>query len=78
MTPRHRSITWSVTRHLLLLAGAAFILLPFIWMISTASKPQTEIFTKDIHFIPHSFAYCRKNRCRLIRADDALSCDISS
>jgi multiple sugar transport system permease protein len=40
----------------LLLAGAAFILLPFIWMISTASKPQTEIFSTSIHFIPKTFA----------------------
>ena len=55
MTPRH-SMVWSVARHALLLCGAAFILLPFVWMISTASKPQTEIFTKSIHFIPHSFA----------------------
>ena len=45
MTPRRRTIVWSVARHLLLLCGAAFILLPFLWMISTASKPQTEIFT---------------------------------
>ena len=56
MTPHRRSLVWSVTRHLLLLGGAAFILLPFLWMISTASKPQTEIFTTDLHFIPHSFA----------------------
>ena len=25
-------------------------------MISTASKPQTEIFTTDLHFIPRHFA----------------------
>ena len=56
MTPRHCTAIWSVARHLLLLGGAAFILLPFVWMISTASKPQTEIFTKSIHVIPHTFA----------------------
>jgi multiple sugar transport system permease protein len=51
-----RAMAWSATRHALLLAGAAFVLLPFIWMISTASKPQTEIFTSNVHFIPHTFA----------------------
>ena len=51
-----RAIIWSIARHGLLLAGAAFVLLPFVWMISTASKPQTEIFTSNVHFIPHSFA----------------------
>ena len=56
MTPRAHTVLWSVVRHLLLLCGAAFILLPFVWMISTASKPQTEIFTTDLHFIPYSFA----------------------
>jgi multiple sugar transport system permease protein len=56
MTPRRRNFAWSVTRHILLLSGAAFILLPFLWMISTASKPQTEIFTRSIHFIPNTFA----------------------
>ena len=56
MTPHARRLVWSATRHVLLLAGAAFMLLPFVWMLSTASKPQTEIFTTDLHFIPHHFA----------------------
>lgn len=51
-----RSLAWPVIRHTLLLLGAVVMLLPFIWMISTASKPQTEIFTTDVHLIPHSFA----------------------
>jgi multiple sugar transport system permease protein len=56
MTPRSHTVVWSVVRHALLLSGAAFILLPFLWMISTASKPQTEIFSTSIHFIPNTFA----------------------
>jgi multiple sugar transport system permease protein len=56
MTPRRRTLVWSAARHALLLCGAAFVLLPFLWMISTASKPQTEIFTTSIHFIPQTFA----------------------
>jgi len=51
-----RSLAWPVIRHTLLLLGAVMMLLPFIWMISTASKPQTEIFTTDVHLIPHTFA----------------------
>jgi multiple sugar transport system permease protein len=51
-----RFTLWSLVRHALLLAGALVMLAPFLWMISTASKPQTEIFTSDIRFIPHSFA----------------------
>ena len=56
MTPRRHAFAWSAARHTLLLCGAAFVLLPFLWMISTASKPQTEIFTSTIHFIPETFA----------------------
>ena len=53
---RLRQAIWPVARHALLLAGAAFILLPFLWMISTASKPPTEIFSTSIHFIPKTSA----------------------
>ena len=56
MTPRARSILWPATRHFLLLTGALVMLTPFIWMLSTASKPQTEIFSSDLHLIPYHFA----------------------
>ena len=36
----------------LLTAGAAFILLPFIWMLSLAFKPRDEIFTTTIDLLP--------------------------
>lgn len=51
-----RSIAWPIIRHALLLFGAVIMLLPFVWMISTASKPPSEVFTKDVHLIPHHFA----------------------
>jgi multiple sugar transport system permease protein len=35
-----------------LLAGAAFILLPFFWMISLSLKPADEIFAPGINFFP--------------------------
>lgn len=51
-----RSIAWPIIRHALLLFGAVIMLLPFVWMISTASKPPSEVFAKDVHLIPHHFA----------------------
>jgi multiple sugar transport system permease protein len=53
---RDRSFAWPVMRHALLLFGAVIMLLPFVWMISTAAKPPGEVFTKDVHLIPHHFA----------------------
>ncbi|WP_322515170.1 carbohydrate ABC transporter permease [Rhodopseudomonas palustris] len=47
---------WAVLRHVVLLCGALVVLTPFIWMISTASKPPAEIYTSDVHLIPHHFA----------------------
>lgn len=46
---------WPILRHVLLIAGAIAMLTPFIWLISTASKPATEIYTSEIHLIPHQF-----------------------
>ena len=46
---------WPILRHVVLIAGAVVMLTPFIWLISTASKPATEIYTSDIHLIPHQF-----------------------
>ena len=47
---------WAVTRHILLIAGAIVMLLPFVWMISTASKPPSEVFSSELHLIPRHFA----------------------
>jgi multiple sugar transport system permease protein len=35
-----------------LLIGAAAVLLPFVWMLSVALKPQAEIFTPDVRLLP--------------------------
>lgn len=64
-----RSLAWPIIRHSLLLLGAVVMLLPFIWMISTASKPQTEIYTTDIHLIPHNFALWDNLQTALAKAD---------
>ncbi|WP_420132334.1 carbohydrate ABC transporter permease [Rhodopseudomonas sp.] len=47
---------WPLLRHAVLLAGALVVLAPFIWMLSTASKPADEIYSSELHLIPHHFA----------------------
>lgn len=37
----------------LLLAGAALVLIPFLWMISTSLKTEDQLFTRQINFIPN-------------------------
>jgi len=56
MMAQRKISTWAVTRHILLIAGAILMLLPFVWMISTASKPPSEVFSSELHLIPHKFA----------------------
>jgi multiple sugar transport system permease protein len=41
--------------YLFYLVGSVLMLLPFFWMISTAFKPDTEIFTVPIKWFPSSF-----------------------
>ena len=45
------------------------MLTPFIWMLSTASKPQTEIFSSDLHLIPYHFALWDNLRDAFARAN---------
>jgi multiple sugar transport system permease protein len=41
--------------HGILLAGAIFMLLPFVWMLITSIKPPAEIFTAQISLWPKQF-----------------------
>ncbi len=43
---------WEILRHAVLLTVAAIVLLPFIWMIVTSLKPQSEIFLSEIRWWP--------------------------
>lgn len=43
---------WGLLRHVLLLTVAAIVLLPFVWMIVTSLKPQSEIFLSEIRSWP--------------------------
>jgi multiple sugar transport system permease protein len=42
-----------VVSHLVLLAGAAAMLLPFVWMLSTSLKPADQLFTVPPTWVPH-------------------------
>jgi multiple sugar transport system permease protein len=56
MSAPRRLAPWPLLRHALLLAGAAVMLLPFVWMLSTAAKPPTEVFTSAVHLWPQQMA----------------------
>lgn len=42
---------------ILLLLGAAIILLPFVWMLSLSVKPRDEIFSTAIQLLPSRFEW---------------------
>ncbi len=54
--------------HTFLLAGAAFTLLPFVWMLVTSIKPPDEIFTATLRLWPHRFAAAENYRLALTTA----------
>ncbi len=39
--------------HVVLVAGAAAMLLPFVWMVSTSVKPADQLFTAPPTWVPH-------------------------
>lgn len=41
--------------HAVLLLGAAFILMPFIWMVATSVKPPDEVFSATLRLLPQRF-----------------------
>jgi multiple sugar transport system permease protein len=51
MNARSLSV-WGFLRHAVLLSAAAVVLLPFIWMVVTSLKPQSEIFLSEIRWWP--------------------------
>ena len=52
---RVRRIVALILVHAFLLAGAAFVLLPFVWMLVTSIKPPDEIFTATLTLWPKQF-----------------------
>lgn len=64
----------------LLLAGAAVLVLPFVWMVSLSLKPADEIFAPGIDFIPSTLewrnyekAFAETNLARYL-ANGAIVC----
>lgn len=49
---QNRSFLASAVAHSILLAGAAFMLMPFVWMVITSLKTPDEIFLADFHLFP--------------------------
>ena len=60
---------WPLLRHAVLLAGALVVLAPFIWMLSTASKPAEEIYSSELHLVPHHFALWENLQEAFAKAD---------
>ncbi|MBI5051777.1 MAG: carbohydrate ABC transporter permease [Chloroflexi bacterium] len=54
MTKRAKLFESSIV-HLLLLAGAVVMIMPFVWMISTSFKSQSEVFAYPPQWIPTEF-----------------------
>jgi multiple sugar transport system permease protein len=50
-----RRVVSQVLVHGFLLAGAVFVLLPFVWMLITSIKPPAEIFTPTLALWPRQF-----------------------
>lgn len=58
VTPAHsvlRRFLSLVLIHGVLIAGAIFMLAPFIWMLVTSIKPPAEIFNAEISLWPKQF-----------------------
>lgn len=53
---RPLSPTFRFLRLAVLLIGAGLMLFPYVWMISTALKPQSEVFSGGLSLIPTHFA----------------------
>jgi multiple sugar transport system permease protein len=49
---QNRSLVASLLAHGILLSGAIFMLMPFIWMVITSLKTPDEIFFADFHLFP--------------------------
>ncbi|MEP6943081.1 MAG: carbohydrate ABC transporter permease [Betaproteobacteria bacterium] len=63
-----RRIGTLVAVHAFLLAGAAFVLLPFVWMVVTSIKPPDEIFTATLRLWPERFSGVENYRHALTAA----------
>lgn len=56
MNARHLTLPARIARHLVLIAGAVFMLAPFVVMFVTSLKPQSEILSAEFTLIPRTWA----------------------
>lgn len=56
MTGRGLRPIAGVLRHVVLMAGAVIMLSPFVWMLLTSFKPQSEILSAELTFLPQRWA----------------------
>ncbi len=49
-------LTGLMLTHAVLIAGAVFMLLPFLWMLLTSIRPQAEVFESIFGLLPRRFA----------------------
>lgn len=49
---RKKTAAIGIAKHAILMAGAAVMILPFIWMLSTSFKPPAEVLSWPPKFIP--------------------------
>ena len=47
----------AVIKIFILQAGAIIMILPFVWLISTALKSPSEVFTQTLTLIPEKFMW---------------------
>lgn len=56
MTGRGLGPTAGALRHVVLMAGAVIMLSPFVWMVLSSFKPQSEILTAELTLLPQRWA----------------------
>ena len=54
-TARALPLSATLGRHAILLATAAFVLMPFVWMVSLSIKPPSELFQSRLALFPQTF-----------------------
>ncbi len=53
---RRHSLVATLIAHGILLAGAAFMLMPFVWMVLTSLKTPDDIFNAELTLLPRQWA----------------------
>ena len=52
---QNQSLAYRIAAHAVLLAGAAVVLAPFVYMLSVSIKPPDEVLSAELYFWPRNF-----------------------